>query len=122
MIQAFTSYAKDESEENKAYAKDMAETIFRNYKKEKDLHISALLMDLMNQTPVTADTFSKLKGQILLILPDKDFFSETMQKNLIALMHNPKIKYIFGGHLSTVFRAEEYIYEIRKLLTEQTIE
>lgn len=121
LIRVFTNYAKDEIEPNKAYAKDMAETIFRDYQKEKDLHISSLLVDLMNQVPANANTFSKLKGRILLILPDKDFFSEALQKNLIDLMHEPKLKYISGGHLSTVFRAEEYIQEIRHFLTEQII-
>ena len=121
LIRVFTNYAKDEIEPNKAYAKDMAETIFRDYQKEKDLHISSLLVDLMNQIPANANTFSKLKGRILLILPDKDFFSEALQKNLIDLMHEPKLKYISGGHLSTVFRAEEYIQEIRHFLTEQII-
>lgn len=119
LIRVFTNHAKDESEADKAYAKDMAETIFRDYKQEKDVHISALLADLMRQMPVTANTFSGLKGRILLILPDKDFFSEELQKNLIALMHEPKIRYISGGHLSTVLRAEEYIQEIRAFLMER---
>lgn len=118
-IRMFTDYAKDESEENKAYARDMAETIMKDYTKERDLHITSLLVDIMRQTPVTADTFSRLKGRILLILPDKDFFSGEMQKDLIALMHEPKIKYVSGGHLSTVFRAEEYMDEIRSFLTKQ---
>lgn len=117
LIRVFTNHARDESEADKAYAKDMAETIFRDYKQEKDLHISALLADLMHQTPVTDNTFFKLKGHILLILPDKDFFSEAQQKNLISLMREPKIKYISGGHLSTVLRAEEYIQEIRPFIS-----
>lgn len=122
LIRAFTDHAKDESEANKAYAKDMAETIFRDYSQEKDLHISTLLVDLLRQTPVTASTFSRLKGHILLILPDKDFFSEAMQNNLIVLMHDPRIKYVSGGHLSTVFQAAEYMQEIRTFLTEQVLD
>lgn len=117
LVRVLTGYAENESEENRAYAKDMAETIFQDYTKEKDVHISGLLADLMHQTPVTAETFSQLKGHILLILPDKDFFSEDMQKKLIALMHEPKIRYISGGHLSTVLRADEYVKEIRTFLT-----
>jgi len=79
----------------------------------------AILIDLMNQVPATADTFSELKGRILLILSDKDFFPEALQKNLIALMHEPEIKYISGGHLSTVCQSEEYLQEIRMFLSEQ---
>lgn len=118
-VRMFTNFAKDESEANKAYARDMAETIMKDYTREKDLHITSLLVDLMRQTPATDDTFSGLKGRILLILPDKDFFSETLQKNLINLMHEPKIRYVSGGHLSTVFQAEEYMQEIRAFLMEQ---
>ena len=65
------------------------------------MHISGLLADLMNQTPVTAADFAALKGKILLILPDRDFFSEKMQQDLIKLMHDPEISYVSGGHLST---------------------
>ena len=32
----------------------MFETIFRDFPQEKDVHISGLLADLMNQKPVTA--------------------------------------------------------------------
>ena len=77
------SHIRHESKEEIAYAQDMFETIFKDYKQEKDVHISSLLADLMNQKPVTADDFAQLKGNILLILPDQDFFSGEMQKNLI---------------------------------------
>ncbi len=80
------------------------------------MHISDLLADLMNQKPVTADDFAGLKGRILLILPDQDFFSGKMQQDLIALMHEPEIAYVSGGHLSTVLKAEDYIRTIRAFL------
>ena len=78
-----------------AYAQDMFEIIFKDYTKEKDVHISGLLADLMNQTPVTAENFQQLKGKILLILPDQDFFSGKMQEDLIRLMHDPEIALCF---------------------------
>lgn len=95
---------------------DMFETIFKDDKQEKDVHISGLLADLMNQTPVTAENFAALAGKILLILPDQDFFSEAMQRDLIRLMHEPKIAYVSGGHLSTVLKAEDYAQTIRSFL------
>jgi len=70
---------------------------------------TGLLANMMNQTPVTADDFSQLKGRILLVLPDQDFFSGKMQEDLINLMHDPKIAYVSGGHLSTVLRVDDYI-------------
>ena len=105
-----------ESEEELAYAKDMFETIFKDYTREKDVHISGLLADLMKQTPVTEADFRALKEKILLILPDQDFFSEKMQKDLIQLMHDPAIQYVSGGHLSTILKADDYIQVIRGFL------
>lgn len=112
-------HIRNESEAQVRYAREMFETIFKDYKKEKDLHISGLLADLMNQTPVTESDFSELKGKILLILPDQDFFSGEMQKNLIQLMHNPKIKYVSGDHLSTILQADDYVRTIDEFLKEQ---
>ena len=97
-------------------AQDMFETIFKDYKQEKDVHISGLLADLMNQKPVTEADFAALEGKILLILPDQDFFSGKMQEDLIKLMHDPQIAYVSGGHLSTVLKADGYIRTIRSFL------
>lgn len=85
------------------------------------MHISGLLADLMNQTPVTEADFKELEGKILLILPNQDFFSGEMQKNLIRLMHNPQIKYVSGGHLSTVLKTDEYVQTIRGFLQKNII-
>ena len=116
LIKAGMSHIRNESHEEIAYAQDMFETIFKDYKQEKDVHISGLLADLMNQTPVTADDFADIAGRILLILPDQDFFSGKMQADLVKLMHDPQIAYVSGGHLSTILKADEYIHSIRKFL------
>ena len=94
----------------------MFETIFKDYKQEKDVHISGLLADLMNQKPVTEAGFAALAGKILLILPDQDFFSGKMQADLIQLMHDPQIVYVSGSHLSTVLKTDGYIRTIRTFL------
>ena len=117
LIKVGMGHSRNESKEELAYAKDMFETIFKDYTQEKDVHISGLLADLMNQKPVTADDFAQLKGNILLILPDQDFFSGEMQKNLIQLMHNPEIQYVSGGHLSTVLKVDAYVRTIRDFLS-----
>ena len=116
LIKASLSHIRNESPEQIAYARDMFETIFKDYKQEKDVHISGLLADLMNQTPVTTADFAALKGKILLILPDQDFFSGKMQEDFINLMQNPKISYVSGGHLSTVLKTDAYIQTIRNFL------
>ena len=116
LIRAGMSHMRGESEEEIAYARDMFETIFWDYEQAHDVHISGLLADLMNQTPVTEADFRDLKGKILLILPDQDFFPPQMQKDLIRLMQDPEITYISGGHLSTVLKPKEYICAIRSFL------
>ncbi len=70
LIKSGMSHIRNESAEEIAYVKDMFETIFKDYKQEKDVHISGLLADLMNQKPVTEADFKGLDGKILLILPD----------------------------------------------------
>ena len=119
LIKAGMRHIRNESAEEIAYARDLFETIFKDYKQEKDVHISGLLADLMNQKPVTEADFAALAGKILLILPDQDFFSGTMQEDLIKLMHNPQISYVSGSHLSTVVKAEDYIRAIRAFLNHQ---
>lgn len=112
LIKAGMSHIRNESADEIAYAQDMFETIFKDYKQEKDVHISSLLADLMHQKPVTAADFAVLAGKILLILPDQDFFSGKMQEDLIRLMRRPKISYVSGGHLSTVLRVDDYVRTI----------
>ena len=87
LIRAGMGHIRNESKEEIAYAQEMFETIFK-----------------------------ELEGKILLILPDQDFFSGKMQKDLIRLMHNPTIKYVSGGHLSTVLKVEDYVQTIRGFL------
>lgn len=45
-----------------AYAQDMFETIFKDFQQAKDVHITGLLADLMNQTPVAEADFRALKA------------------------------------------------------------
>ena len=120
LIRLGMSHLRGEGGEAVAYAQDMFETIFRDYPREKDVHITGLLADMMRQRPVTAADFAGLAGKILLILPDQDFFSGQMQNDLIQLMHQPQLTYVSGGHLSTVLKAAEYIQTIRDFLDTMT--
>lgn len=45
-----------------AYARDMFETIFKDFQQAKDVHITGLLADLMSQPPVTEADFRALKA------------------------------------------------------------
>ena len=81
LIRLGMSHLRGEGSEEAAYAQDMFETIFRDYRQEKD-----------------------------------DYFSEKMQRDLIRLMHEPRIAYVSGGHLTTVLQAEKFIETIRAFL------
>lgn len=81
LIRLGMSHLCGEGPEEAAYAQDMFETIFRDYRQEKD-----------------------------------DYFSEKMQRALIRLMHEPRIAYVSGGHLTTVLQAEKFIETIRAFL------
>ena len=81
LIRLGMSHLRSEGPEEAAYAQDMFETIFRDYRQEKD-----------------------------------DYFSEKMQRDLIRLMHEPRITYVSGGHLTTVLQAEKFIETIRAFL------
>lgn len=118
LIKAGMSHIRDESAAEIAYAQDMFETIFKDYQQAKDVHISGLLADLMNQTPVTEADFRALKGRILLILSNQDFFSGQMQQDLIRLMQEPQIAYVSGGHLGTVLKADDYLRTMETFLEE----
>ena len=118
LIQSGMSHLRNESAEEAAYARDMFETIFKDFQQAKDVHITGLLADLMNQTPVTEADFRALKGRILLILPNQDFLSGQMQQDLIKLMQDPQIAYVSSGHLGTVLKTGDYVREIEKFLEE----
>lgn len=116
LIQSGMSHLRNESAEEAAYARDMFKTIFKDFQQAKDVHITGLLADLMSQTPVTEADFRALKGRILLILPNQDFFSGQLQQDLIKLMQDPQIVYVSGGHLGIVLKAGDYVREIEKFL------
>lgn len=78
LIRLGMSHLRGEGPEEAAYAQDMFESIFRDYRQEKD-----------------------------------DYFSKKMQRDLIRLMHEPRIAYVSGGHLTTVLQAEKFIETIR---------
>ena len=116
LAKAGAGHAKGESPEVRAYVLEMFQAMFEGYPREKDLHVTGLLADLMHQVPVTAETFAHLKGKILLMLPDHDFFSQEMQQSLLALMPEPKLVPVHGGHISTVLRPEEFLDAMEEFL------
>ena len=90
------------------YLKGFVQWIYDDYTKEKDLHMTHLMADIVNLRPVKPEDFSELKGRVLLILPKQDrAFTEKMQRDLQELFEDPAVETLEGGHLATLFRAEE---------------
>ena len=90
----------------------MAQEIAR----EKDIHVTSLLMDIMNQKPVTASDFSSI-SQVVMILPSDDFFTAKQQDNLKSVFPQAHVVCIEGGHMSTITRAEEFVALIDKTIS-----
>ena len=86
------SHIRNESPEEIAYARDMFETIFQDYPQEKDVHISGLLADLMNQRPVTAADFAGAEGKDPSDSAGPGFLlRRRCSEDLIRLMREPEI-------------------------------
>ena len=92
----------------KEYLKGFTQWIYDDYTKEKDLHMTYLMADIINLQPVRPEDFSSLSGKVLLVLPVKDqAFTQKMQKDLQNLFRDPTVETLEGGHLATLLRAEE---------------
>ena len=118
VIRACVRHAKNASSESRSYLLDMFRFIYRDYTRELDLHMTTLLMDLMNQTPGTPEEYAYLKGRVLLILPENDdSFTREMQEDLIAIMPESVIvEGIDSGHISTLLEVDRYAEELRRFL------
>lgn len=101
-----------------AYMKDFFKWLYGGYTREFDIHMTSLIMDIVNITPVTADDFSYLEDRILMILPLEDkAFTEEMQQELMDMMPGARKKRLAGGHTATIYKVDEYVAETREFLT-----
>ena len=118
MIRACMRHAENVSPEVHAYLLDMFRFIYRDYTRRLDLHMTTLLMDLMNQTPCTPEEYAYLKGRVLLILPENDdSFTPEMQDDLIAMMpESVVVEGIDSGHISTLLEVDRYVEELRRFM------
>jgi pimeloyl-ACP methyl ester carboxylesterase len=115
LISASMKYAKQESEEDRQYLREMFDFIFKDYTKEKDIHITNLMVNLMDIEPCHKEDFAYLNGKVALVFPEKDFFSETEQQELIDTFPEARIEYVKNGHCGTILECERYIDVIKGL-------
>jgi pimeloyl-ACP methyl ester carboxylesterase len=118
MIRSCMRMAKNTTPEVYSYTKDLFRFIYRDYTRKLDLHMTNLLIDLMNQIPCIPEDFAYLRGRVLLILPENDeSFTPEMQKDLIGMMPESVIvEGVDSGHISTLIQVERYVEEIRRFI------
>jgi pimeloyl-ACP methyl ester carboxylesterase len=116
LISASMKEAKQESEEDQQYLKGMFEVIFQDYTKEKDIHITNMMVGLMDVKPCHKEDFAYLNGNVALVFPEKDFFSEAEQRELMATFPGARIEYVKNGHYGTILECDKYCEVIRGLL------
>jgi len=117
IIKSMDKYTKDECTEVQNYIHEMAVLIAKDYTREKDIHITSLLVDIMHQKPVTSEDFSSIRP-VVMILPSNDFFTTKQQENLKSVFPQAKVVEIEGGHMSTITRADEFAELIDKTISD----
>jgi pimeloyl-ACP methyl ester carboxylesterase len=116
LISASMKEAKQESVEEQMYLKEMFDFIFQDYTKEKDIHITNMMVGLMDIAPCHKEDFAYLNGNVALVFPEKDFFSETEQRELIATFPGAHMEYVKNGHYGTILECDKYCEVIKSLL------
>ena len=81
-------YVKNETASDKRYVREMFEYMFKDYTKEKDIHITSVMAGLVGIKPCVKADFDFVNGKVLLIFPEKDFFSPKEQASLKDLFPN----------------------------------
>ena len=115
LIKASLRHITRATDEELRYMREFFTWAFKDYTGAFDVHMTSLLIDIMNQTPCRKEEFGYLKGKVLLILPDDDdTFTPQMQRELIALFEAPMVvEHIRGGHLAPILQTETFVAAIR---------
>lgn len=122
MIKFSMKQANGTSDEEYRYLEDMFRSIFADYTREFDIHMTTLIIDVSNQKPCTAGEFAYLDNKVLLVFPEKDInFPPEMQKALTEMMTNPMVvNGLEGGHVSTLIKTDTYIKALREFMLKIT--
>jgi pimeloyl-ACP methyl ester carboxylesterase len=116
LIAASMKQTEQESEENRRYIQEMLESMFKDYPKEKDVHITGMMVGLMETKPCRKEDFAYLNGNVAMMFPEKDFFSKEEQQELIDTFPRARIEYVQNGHFGTVLEWERYVEVIERLV------
>ena len=110
------NYAKNETPEDKTYLQEMLEYMFKDYPREKDIHITGMVGKVVDLKPCVKSDFDRIQDKVLLIFPEKDFFSIEEQQSLKGLFPKARVEYIKNGHYGTVLEYDKYIGWMKELI------
>ncbi|MBQ8995990.1 MAG: alpha/beta hydrolase [Oscillospiraceae bacterium] len=121
LVKVSLKKVKDVTEEEYRYMEDFFIWAFKDYTGQFDVHMTSLLIDIMNQKPCRKEEFDFLKGRVMLALPgDDESFTLEMQKDLIFLFDEPYVvEHVTGGHLAPILQTTAYVKEIRSFVEER---
>lgn len=116
------SYFNGENPEEMTYGKSLFQLMIDDKKsKAKIIHSFSLVWDLLNEPLLKTSDFDCVKGRILLLQPENDVFSKNDQKTLEALLPEPEVHSMRGGHHGPWILQDDYIAKIKDFLRRQKL-
>lgn len=119
LIKAVQKHFRNETDEEKAYAVSFFECIGQD-ESYRYSYLRAVMAtgDIYKLEKFKKSDFAYLDGKVLVLIPENDMFERSDSQKLVDIFTNPVVKETYGGHLGMLMRADLYIKEIEKFLSE----
>lgn len=119
LIKAVQKHFRNETDEEKAYAVSFFECIGQD-ESYRHSYLRAVMAtgDIYKLEKFKKSDFAYLDGKVLVLIPENDMFERSDSQKLVDIFTNPVVKETYGGHLGMLMRADLYIKEIEKFLSE----
>lgn len=119
LIKAVQKHFRNETDEEKAYAISFFECIGED-ESYRYSYLRAVMAtgDIYKLEKFKKTDFTYLDGKVLVLIPENDMFERSDSQKLVDIFTNPVVKETYGGHLGMLMRADLYIKEIEKFLSE----
>lgn len=119
LIKAVQKHYRNETDEEKAYAVSFFECIGED-ESYRYSYLRAVMAtgDIYKLEKFKKSDFAYLDGKVLVLIPENDMFEKSDSQKLVDIFTNPVVKETYGGHLGMLMRADLYIKEIEKFLSE----
>lgn len=120
LIKAVQKHFRNETDEEKAYAVSFFECIGQD-ESYRYSYLRAVMAtgDIYKLEKFKKSDFAYLDGKVLVLIPENDMFEKSDSQKLVDIFTNPVVKETYGGHLGMLMRADLYIKEIEKFLSEK---